>query len=55
MDAAAAYGLERSVAVRRMLTGEFSTAGQQLVDSIDGTMRLSGAFASALQDAYFKE
>ena len=55
LDAAAAYGLDRSVAVRRMLTGEFSTAGQQLVANVDSAMRLSEAFASALRDEYFKD
>lgn len=55
MDAVAAYGPDRSVAVRRMLTGEFSTAGQQLVVNDNGSMRLSDAFSSALQDSYFKE
>lgn len=55
MDAVAAYGPDRSVAVRRMLTGEFSTAGQQLVVNDNGSMQLSDAFSSALQDSYFKE
>ena len=44
----------RMPAVASMLTGEFSTQGQQLAEPSDGGLKLSDAFAKALGDAAFR-
>ena len=44
----------RIPAVASMLTGEFSTQGQQLAERSDGGLKLSAAFAEALGDADFR-
>lgn len=49
------FGCEQAHAVSRMLSGSFSTLGQELVVTDEGQMRLGAAFSSALSDSYFRE
>ena len=48
-------GRECACSVGRMLTGEFSTAGQQIAISEHGSLRLSPGFSRALEDPYFRQ
>ena len=49
------FGCEQAHAVSRMLSGSFSTLGQELVVTEEGQMRLGAAFSSALCDPYFRD
>lgn len=49
------FGCEQAHAVSRMLSGSFSTLGQELVVTDEGQMCLGAAFSSALSDPYFRE
>lgn len=48
-------GRECACSVKRMLTGEFSTIGQQIAVSDQGSLRLSPGFSQALEDPYFRQ
>ncbi len=50
-----AAAASRVSAVASMLTGEFSTKGQELAVRSDGGLKLSPAFEAALNDVSFKE
>lgn len=49
------YGLQCAESTKRMLTGEFSTAGQELIKVDSGQLHLSASFATAMKDPYFRE
>lgn len=48
-------GQECACAIKRMLLGEFSTAGQQVAAFEQGSLRLSPAFSRALENPYFAQ